>query len=48
MSLHIKKVHRMRGFKADFVTIKEVLKMQTEFIAQNLAKAICTPANGKA
>ena len=39
LALHVKKSHNLAGVRADFKTIDDVLKSQTEFVERYLAKA---------
>ena len=39
LSLHVKKTHQMRGVRADFITVPDILKIQTEFCEKYLNNA---------
>lgn len=39
LSLHVKKTHHLKGVRADFITIPEILKAQSEYVDKYLEKA---------
>ena len=39
LCLHVKKTHHLKGVRADFLTLTDILKTQTEFIEKYIAKA---------